>query len=128
MFVAPGAAVVIGLIAGMVMIGGHYIVERKWGLNDQAGLVAACGMAGAWGLLALGIFADGAFGAGWNGVAVDQGLRGLLASDPGQLTAQIAALTALGAYAVVLSAILLTPLALITRRSIRPAATYDVTP
>ena len=35
----------------------------------------------------MGIFADGTYGEGWNGVA--GGVRGLLFGDPGQLVAQL---------------------------------------
>jgi Amt family ammonium transporter len=41
---------------------------------------------GTWGALALGLFADGSWGNGWNGVAGP--VRGLLFGDPGQLVAQ----------------------------------------
>ena len=44
------------------------------------------GVAGLWGLLAVGIFANGKYGAGFNGIA--SGIRGLLYGDLGQFAAQ----------------------------------------
>ena len=40
-----------------------------------------------WGVLAVGIFADGSYGDGWNGVA--GGVKGILYGDAGQLGAQV---------------------------------------
>ena len=50
------------------------------------GAVAVHGACGAWGALSLGLFADGTYGAGWNGVAGP--VRGLLFGDASQLGAQ----------------------------------------
>lgn len=116
LFIPQGAAIVVGAGAGILSIWGQVVIERTWKSNDRGGLMAACSMAGAWGLIAPGLFADGVFGAGWNGLAASTGVRGLLASDPGQLSAQVAALAAIGAYAIVSSTLLLFPLAVILRR------------
>jgi Amt family ammonium transporter len=45
------------------------------------------GVCGAWGGLATGLFADGNYGVGWNGV--NGPVRGLLYGDVGQLVAQV---------------------------------------
>ncbi|HLF25811.1 MAG TPA: hypothetical protein VJG32_05705 [Anaerolineae bacterium] len=116
-FIPLSSASVIGAIAGSLFILGRYTAEARWRLNDRADVLALSGAAGAWGLIALGVLADGAFGSGWNGVDVAQGVRGVLASDPGQLTAQLAALAAIGALAVCVAALLLFPFALLTRRA-----------
>jgi ammonium transporter, Amt family len=55
-FVAPWAAIVIGLVAGAVAVGGVLLVERIR-IDDPIGAVAVHGMAGVWGTLATGIFA-----------------------------------------------------------------------
>jgi ammonium transporter, Amt family len=55
-FVAPWAAIVIGFGAGVVVVLGVLLVERA-GIDDPIGAVAAHGMAGVWGTLALGFLA-----------------------------------------------------------------------
>src|SRR6266536_3435466 len=54
-FVAPWAAIVIGLVAGGIVVVGVLAVE-KVGLDDPVGAVAAHGMSGVWGTLSLGFF------------------------------------------------------------------------
>jgi Amt family ammonium transporter len=55
-FVAPWAAVMIGLIAGAIAVVGVLAVERI-GIDDPVGAVAVHGVAGVWGTLATGLFA-----------------------------------------------------------------------
>jgi Amt family ammonium transporter len=52
-FVAPWAAIVIGLVAGAIVVFGVLAVERI-GIDDPIGAIAAHGMAGVWGTLSLG--------------------------------------------------------------------------
>src|ERR671925_406489 len=52
-FVAPWAAIVIGFVAGVIVVLGSLLVERV-GIDDPVGALAAHGMAGVWGTLALG--------------------------------------------------------------------------
>src|SRR5205085_5968876 len=52
-FVAPWAAIVIGLVAGGIVVVGVLAVE-KLGIDDPVGAVAAHGMSGLWGTLSLG--------------------------------------------------------------------------
>ena len=52
-FVAPWAAIVIGLVAGAIVVAGAQAVERLR-IDDPIGAIAAHGMAGVWGTLALG--------------------------------------------------------------------------
>jgi Amt family ammonium transporter len=55
-FVAPWAAIVIGLASGFIAVVGVIAVERV-GIDDPIGAVAVHGMSGVWGTLATGIFA-----------------------------------------------------------------------
>src|SRR6266568_4421509 len=55
-FVAPWAAVVIGLVSGFIAVVGVIFVERI-GIDDPIGAVAVHGMSGVWGTLATGLFA-----------------------------------------------------------------------
>jgi Amt family ammonium transporter len=52
-FVAPWAAIVIGLVAGAIVVLGILLVERL-GIDDPIGAIAAHGMSGVWGTLSLG--------------------------------------------------------------------------
>jgi ammonium transporter, Amt family len=52
-FVAPWAAIVIGFVAGIIVVVGALAVERAR-IDDPIGAIAAHGMAGVWGTLALG--------------------------------------------------------------------------
>jgi Amt family ammonium transporter len=55
-FVAPWAAIVVGLVAGAIAVLGVLLVERSR-IDDPVGAVAVHGMAGVWGTLATGLFA-----------------------------------------------------------------------
>jgi Amt family ammonium transporter len=52
-FVSPWAAIVIGLVAGAIVVFGVLMVE-KVGIDDPIGALAAHGMAGVWGTISLG--------------------------------------------------------------------------
>lgn len=55
-FVAPWGAILIGFVAGLIVVFGVLFVERV-GIDDPIGAVAAHGMSGVWGTLALGFLA-----------------------------------------------------------------------
>jgi Amt family ammonium transporter len=57
-------------------------------VDDPCGAISVHGLNGAWGVLAVGIFADGTYGDGWNGIT--GGVKGILYGDGGQLLAQVA--------------------------------------
>lgn len=85
-FVTPAAAALIGVVAGLLVTWGVNMLEHRFHIDDPVGAIAVHGISGAWGTLALGLFADGSFGEGWNGVAGP--VRGLLFGDTGQFAAQ----------------------------------------
>jgi len=86
-FVTPAAAVLIGSIGGLLVVASVLELERRFRVDDPVGAVSVHGVCGLWGVLALGLFADGSYGEGWNGVAGP--VRGLLYGDPGQFVAQL---------------------------------------
>jgi ammonium transporter, Amt family len=96
-FVTPWAAITIGLLAGFLVVGSVIFVERVLKVDDPVGAVSVHGVNGAWGMIALGIFADGTYGAGWNGV--EGGVRGLLYGDASQLMAQLVAVVVVFSWA-----------------------------
>ena len=79
-FVQPWAAAVIGLIAGVIVVESVWFFEKR-GVDDPVGAISVHGVCGAWGVLAVGIFADGTYGAGWNGTGADSTVRRLAASS-----------------------------------------------
>ncbi len=86
-FVTPPAAVLIGVVAGLLVVLGAGVLEHRLRIDDPVGAIAVHGVAGAWGAIALGLLADGSYGEGWNGVRGP--VRGLLFGDAGQLAAQL---------------------------------------
>jgi Amt family ammonium transporter len=99
-FVAPWAALVIGAVAGGIVVGVVLVVERVMKVDDPVGAVAVHGANGLWGLLAVGLFADGSYGAGLNGVST--GVKGLFYGDAGQLMAQLTDMVVLVAFCSVM--------------------------
>ena len=85
-FVTAPAAVLIGAIAGVLLCVSVLFVENTLKIDDPVGAISVHGTNGAWGLLALGIFADGTYGDKLNGV--DGTVKGLLYGDAGQFFAQ----------------------------------------
>jgi Amt family ammonium transporter len=93
-FVATWAAVVIGALAGFICPIAIAFFENR-GIDDPVGAVSVHGVCGIFGLLSVGVFADGSYGAGWNGVGATtylgkagMGVTGLLYGDTHQIMAQ----------------------------------------
>jgi Amt family ammonium transporter len=70
----PWAAFVIGGIAGLLVQAAMDYLDRKR-IDDPAGAAAVHGAGGAWGVLAIGLFANGSAGSGINGIVAP--VRGL---------------------------------------------------
>jgi Amt family ammonium transporter len=87
-FVAPWAAAVIGGIAGLLVIESVFFVERKLKIDDPVGAISVHGVCGSFGVIAVGIFSNGSYGAGWNG-SPSEGIEGIIKGDWGQLGAQV---------------------------------------
>jgi len=86
-FVNSVSAVIIGAIAGVLLCISVFFVERKLKIDDPVGAISVHGVNGAFGVLSVGLFADGTYGDALNGV--DGTVRGLFYGDGGQLAAQI---------------------------------------
>ena len=100
-FVEPWAAAVIGILASVLVIESIIFFETK-GIDDPVGAISVHGVGGVFGVLCVGIFSSGHYGAGWNltaegsaasatgvtGILYDFGLgaRQLAAQSVGALT------------------------------------------
>jgi Amt family ammonium transporter len=91
-FVNSVAAVIIGAVAGILLVWAVSFVERTLKVDDPVGAISVHGFNGAWGVLSLGLFADGTYGDPFNGVA--GGVRGLFYGDSHQFMAQVIGCTA----------------------------------
>ncbi|MCS7282017.1 MAG: hypothetical protein RMK65_04940 [Anaerolineae bacterium] len=106
-FLPPWSALTVGMIAGLLVPLGVYLVDPILRLPDAAASAGTTVLPGLWGLLAVALFADGRWGQGWNQVGlqeyrtvVGQGVSGFfvapgfLGDGPGQLIAQVTGLVA----------------------------------
>ncbi len=97
-FVSPIGAAIIGIVAGLIVVGGIVFVERVLKVDDPVGAVSVHGFNGLWGLIALGLFADGSYGDGFNGV--EGAVRGLFYGGGwGQLGAQAISVVVVACWA-----------------------------
>ena len=106
-FVGPTSAFIIGILAGLVVCLGVLFNDNVTKIDDPCGAISVHGFCGILGGICLGIFADGTYGAGWNGVGAasylgkaGQGVTGLLYGDTNQFLVQImgAAICAVWAF------------------------------
>jgi ammonium transporter, Amt family len=96
-FVSPVGAFIIGAIAGVLVVVSVFFWEKR-GIDDPVGAISVHGVNGAWGVLAVGLFADGSYGMGWNSVGATEylgttgaalkGVTGLFYGDHRQIIAQ----------------------------------------
>src|ERR1700684_870616 len=95
-FVPPTAALVIGALGGSLVWCGVLFNERVTKIDDPCGAISVHGYCGWLGAVCVGIFADGAYGTGWNGVGAasylgraGQGVTGLIHGDTRQFLCQL---------------------------------------
>jgi Amt family ammonium transporter len=88
-FVNTVGAAIIGLIAGVLVCYSVAFVENKMKIDDPVGAISVHGTCGLWGVLSVGLFADGKsnYGGAWNGV--NGSVTGLFYGDASQLVAQL---------------------------------------
>ncbi len=94
-FCTPTGAVIIGAVAGVLVVYSVFFFD-KLKIDDPVGAISVHGTCGVWGLISVGLFSDGSYGGGWNGVgATDylgvagQGVTGLFYGDSKQMIAQL---------------------------------------
>jgi Amt family ammonium transporter len=86
-FVNATSAIIIGAVAGILVIVVSLFIEYKLKIDDPVGAFAVHGANGFWGVLSLGLFADGTYGDGWNGVPGT--VKGLFYGDASQFFAEL---------------------------------------
>ncbi len=119
-FVAPWAAALIGSIAGLLVCASVWFWDNIAHVDDPCGAISVHGVCGMWGVLALGLFADGTYGAGWNGVAGN--VTGLFYGDAGQFGAQVIGAVACFAWAFGLTTVVFGAYKLVTSMRVSPEA------
>ena len=102
-FVNPVSSVIIGVVAGLLVCLSVEFVERVMKVDDPVGAVSVHGANGIWGVIALGLFADGKsnYGGSWNGVTGS--VTGAFYGDLGQLVAQLVGVSVLIGFVFTLS-------------------------
>jgi Amt family ammonium transporter len=91
-FVTPGWALLMGLSAGLVCYGG-VMMKHKFGYDDSLDAFGVHGVGGAWGAVATGLFAT-------------VGATGAIGGNFHQVWVQVVGLLAVGAYAVIVTLVL----------------------
>lgn len=88
-FVNTVGSAIIGLIAGVLVCVSVEFIERVLKVDDPVGAISVHGVNGLWGVISVGLFADGTsnYGGSWNGVSGS--VRGLFYGDASQLVAQL---------------------------------------
>jgi Amt family ammonium transporter len=112
-FLPAWSALMLGVLAGVLVPVSMAVADHLLRLDDATAAISIYGLPGVIGALAVGLFADGRWGAGWNGIGAQeyllvkgQGVTGLVtaagyAADSGQLTAQLAGVGAIVFFALV---------------------------
>jgi ammonium transporter, Amt family len=134
-FIQPGPAFAIGLVAGATVPFVTYLIDGLLRLDDATGAISISGLPAIVGLLAVGIFADGATGQGWNMTGVDsylgvsgQGVSGLFtgsgfqADFPGQLQSQVIGILSLVLWGFSSGMLICAPLGLLLHSLLRTTA------
>ncbi|HEX4759106.1 MAG TPA: ammonium transporter [Terracidiphilus sp.] len=94
-FVSPTGSAIIGFVAGILVCLSVAFVENSLKVDDPVGAISVHGTCGLWGVLSVGLFADGTsnYGGAWNGVTGN--VTGLFYGDAGQLVAQLVGIATL---------------------------------
>ena len=105
-FVNPTGSAIIGLIAGVLVCFSVAFVENTLKVDDPVGAISVHGACGLWGVLSVGLFADGTsnYGGAWNGV--NGSVTGLFYGDASQLVAQLIGIATLIGFVFTFSYVL----------------------
>jgi Amt family ammonium transporter len=105
-FVNPVGSAIIGLVAGVLVCLSVEFFDRVARIDDPVGAISVHGANGLWGVISVGLFADGKsnYGGSWNGVAGN--VTGLFYGDAGQLVAQLIGVATLLGFVFTLSFVL----------------------
>jgi Amt family ammonium transporter len=116
-FIPPWAALVLGVVAGLLVPLAVFLVRYVLRIDDPSGAISVGLVGGVLGVLAPGLFSDGLLGLGWNGTGIEtylgvtgQGVTGLFPAPgwapdwPGQMNAQLVGLAAITAMTAALAA------------------------
>ncbi|UCD09778.1 MAG: ammonium transporter [Dehalococcoidales bacterium] len=95
-FVAPMAAIPIGILVSVISYYAVMLMKEKLGFDDSLDVFAVHGVGGIWGALATGIFASESIG----------GVSGLIEGNIGQLGTQVISILVVGAFSFVLTLII----------------------
>ena len=88
-FVEPWSAVAIGAIAAPIMMGSVMFIENVLKIDDPVSAISVHGTCGLWGILAVGIFANG-----------NNGIEGLVAGNGKQIVSQLISMGVVLAWAL----------------------------
>ena len=121
-FVNSVSACIIGLISGVLVVEAAFFIEGVLKVDDPVGAIAVHGVNGAWGVLSLGLFADGTYGDGWNGVAGT--VRGLFYGDASQFAAECVGVLANFIYVGLISLIVFKLIDILV--GLRPTPTVEI--
>ncbi len=103
-FVSTFGSAVIGLVAGVLVCLSCSFVENYMKVDDPVGAISVHGTNGLWGVLSIGLFADGTsnYGGAWNGVTGS--VTGLFyGGGASQLAAQLVGISTLMGFVFTLS-------------------------
>src|SRR5271154_4369329 len=102
-FVSSVGACIIGLVAGALVCLSCAFIEGVMKIDDPVGAISVHGTNGLWGVLSVGLLADGTsnYGGAWNGVTGS--VTGLFYGDASQLAAQLVGISTLIGFVFTLS-------------------------
>lgn len=86
-FVPAWSAFIIGLVAGIIVCVSVHFIDNTLKIDDPVGAISVHGVNGIWGIISLGLFADGTYGSGFGGVS--HTVSGLFYGNVGQFLAQL---------------------------------------